>query len=71
MNIEQRQLPPVLAGGPVAADARKIALEYMLKALECLDSDAEISPVIAAHLQLAVDRLLASTSDGSSMIERS
>ncbi len=40
-----------------ATDTRKLALDLMVKALELLDKDPSISPLIGSQLQLAVDRL--------------
>lgn len=42
------------AGGSTARDA---ALAHMKKALASLDSDEAIPPMVAAHLQMAIDAL--------------
>ena len=42
-------------------DTRKLALDYMLRALEQLDNDAGLSPIIGLQLQLAIDRLIGAT----------
>ena len=65
MNVESGGVRPISADEPEKADARGKALECMLKALEHLDSDGDISPVIGSQLQLAIDRL-ASSNSGSS-----
>lgn len=60
MNVESRHGRPISDEECGTADARSLALDCMLTALEHLDSDAEVSPVIGAHLQLAIDRLVSS-----------
>jgi hypothetical protein len=47
--------------GP-AGDARAAALALMSEALDVLDSDRTIPPIIGAQLQMAVDTLSASLS---------
>ncbi|HEU0310790.1 MAG TPA: hypothetical protein VFR36_06195 [Sphingomicrobium sp.] len=51
------------------ADARGLALACMSKALEHLDSDPAISPIIGSHLQLAIDMLWASMPGGPRPID--
>lgn len=65
MNIIPERLSPMPADERVAADTRMAALDFMLKALEYLDNDADISPLIGAQLQLAIDRLKSSLPAGS------
>lgn len=65
MNIGPGRLGPVSEEECVNADARRIALNCMLSALDHLDSDARISPVIGSQLQLAIDRLISSMPDGT------
>lgn len=59
MDVKSGRLRPISAE-PKAADARKTALDCMLSALEHLDSDGSISPIIGSQLQLAIDRLISS-----------
>jgi hypothetical protein len=65
MNVKPDRLSPVPADERVAVGTQKLALDYMLKALELLDNDAAISPLIGAQLQLAIDRLKSSLAGGS------
>lgn len=60
MNVKPGRMWPNSAEQHVAADPRKIALGCMLSALDHLDSDEGISPVIGSQLQLAIDRLVSS-----------
>lgn len=62
MSIEIGSLP-LAANECHSVDARETALACMLQAIAHLDSDATIPPIIAAHLQLAIDTLQ-STMDG-------
>ena len=62
MNVEPSRLRSMPAGERVAIETRKLALDYMLKALEHLDNDADISPLVGTQLQLAIDRLESSLS---------
>lgn len=55
--------------GNGAADARSMALASMSKAMEYLDNDPGISPIIGSHLQLAIDRLWASMAGGQGPVE--
>ena len=60
MNVKPGRMGPNSAGGAATADPRDIALGFMLSALDHLDSDAGISPVVGSQLQLAIDRLVSS-----------
>lgn len=60
MNVKTGCSRPIPVEPRAAADARKIALDCMMSALEHLDSDASISPIIGSQLQLAIDRLVSS-----------
>jgi hypothetical protein len=60
MNVGSRDVRPISDEECATADARRLALDCMLAALEHLDSDAEISPVVGSQLQLAIDRLVSS-----------
>jgi len=60
MNVKPGRMRPNSAEQHLAADPREIALNRMLSALDHLDSDAGISPVIGSQLQLAIDRLVSS-----------
>jgi len=59
MKSKPGQLSPVPENSGLIAGARKLALDYMLAALDHLDSDDDISPLVGAQLQLAIDRLAA------------
>jgi hypothetical protein len=69
MHVESGRLRLMEVSEHHSADARKMALESMVTALEYLDSDVGISPIVGSHLQLAIDRLLASSSESSPIIE--
>ena len=56
MSIEIGSLP-LATNERHSVDARENALASMLQAIAHLDSDDTISPIIAAHLQLAIDTL--------------
>lgn len=60
MNGTPGCLRPISTEECITADPRKQALDCMLKALDYLDSDPDISPVVGAQLQLAIDRLTSS-----------
>lgn len=60
MKLEIARLRPMPAEESHAVDMRGLALACMSKALEYLDSDPSISPVIGSQLQLAIDKLWAS-----------
>lgn len=64
MNVGTGRLRPT-STGECSADARRLALNCMLSALDHLDSDAGISPVIGSQLQLAIDRLISTMHDGT------
>ena len=64
MNLEPGCLRPFSAEVR-KTDTRRIALDCMLRALEHLDSDGDISPLIGSQLQLAIDRLVSSCPGGS------
>jgi len=64
MNVGTGRLRPTSAGD-CTADARGLALNCMLAALDHLDRDAGISPAIGAQLQLAIDRLVSSMPAGT------
>lgn len=55
-------------GAGEAADPRTVALGLMSKALDHLDSDGTIPPVIGAHLQSAIDALWVSVSNSPASI---
>jgi len=63
MDVKTGRSRPISAEPRAAADARKTALDCMLSALEHLDGDASISPIIGSQLQLAIDRLISSMPD--------
>jgi hypothetical protein len=63
MNVDPGGFRPRQGGGFEAADIRSLALACMVAALEHLDRDVNISPLIGSQLQLAIDRLSASLSD--------
>ena len=56
MSIDVKSLPGS-AADDVSVDTRQLALACMEEALQHLDSDATIPPIIGAHLQMAVDAL--------------
>ena len=64
MNVKPGHLRPTSAGDG-AAETRKLALALMRKALELLDADPGISPLIGAQLQLTIDRLDTSRPGGA------
>ena len=64
MNVKPGRLRPTSAGDG-AAETRKLALALMRKALELLDADPGISPLIGAQLQLTIDRLDTSRPGGA------
>ena len=57
MNVGPGRFQPMVAQEDAGADTRNQALGCMLRALEYLDEDPEISPIIGSQLQLAIDRL--------------
>ena len=57
MNIEPGRLEPTVAVEPICGDVPRLALDCMLRALEYLDEDPCIPPIVGSHLQLAIDRL--------------
>ena len=63
MNVKLSRLRRISAVDG-ATDTRKLALDLMLRALELLDSDPRVSPLVGSQLQLAIDRLAASESAG-------
>jgi hypothetical protein len=69
MNIKPDRLRRIRAVDG-ATDARKLALELMVEALELLDRDASINPLIGSHLQLAIDRLVSLQSEGPGILGR-
>ena len=71
MNVEPARLRPTAGDKRQHDDARRIALDCMLKALEHLDRDANIPPIVGSQLQLAIDRLKPTISERSRFIERS
>ena len=68
MNVKPGRLRSIPGDERVAADTRTLALDYLLKALELLDNDANISPLIGTQLQLAIDRLKSSLSGDSRIV---
>ncbi|MCL6699698.1 hypothetical protein LZ496_13015 [Sphingomonas sp. NSE70-1] len=56
MKIKSDRLRRISAEKDVL-DTREIALDLMLRALELLDKDPGISPLVGPQLQLAIDRL--------------
>ena len=64
MNVKPGRLRPTSAGDS-AAETRKLALALMRKALELLDADPGISPLVGSQLQLAIDRLDTSRPGGA------
>lgn len=61
MNVEPGCLEPTVNDEGVSFDARRMALDCMMKALEFLDEDPRISPIVGSQLQLAIDRLSSTT----------
>lgn len=57
MNVEPGRLELTVANERGSGDTRRLALDYMVKALEYLDEDPRISPIVGSQLQLAIDRL--------------
>jgi hypothetical protein len=57
MNIEPGRLEPTVADENIGGDTRRLALDCMMMALEYLDEDPRISPIVGSQLQLAIDRL--------------
>ena len=64
MNVEPGRLELTVANDGVSGDARKLALDCMVKALEYLDEDPSISPIVGSQLQLAIDRLSSAMATG-------
>jgi hypothetical protein len=64
MNVKLGRLRRISAAEGMA-DKRRTALEHMLKALELLDADPSISPLVGTQLQLTIDRLLSSQPSSS------
>lgn len=69
MKSKSARSRPVVADEGATTDARGLALACMSRALEHLDSDPAISPIIGAHLQLAIDTLWASMPGGPRAID--
>ena len=65
MDVKAGRLPPTIGGARISSDPQRLALDYMLAALEHLDSDAAVSPMVGAQLQLAIDRLVSSFPGGA------
>lgn len=57
MNLEPGRIEPTMNDESVRDDARRMAFDCMVKALEYLDEDPRISPIVGSQLQLAIDRL--------------
>ena len=64
MNVKPGRIRPTSAAEGVT-ETGKLALDLMRKALGLLDEDPNISPLIGSHLQLAIDRMMASRPGGS------
>lgn len=64
MNVEPGCLEPTVNDEGVSGDARRMALDCMVKALEYLDEEPRISPIVGSHLQLAIDRLSSAMARG-------
>ena len=62
MKVECERLQTLPADDENRGKARLLALDCMSKALEYLDSDPGISPIVGSQLQLAIDRLSAPVS---------
>lgn len=56
MNVKTGHLRPLSAVESVS-ETRNLALDLMRRALELLDKDPSIAPLVAPQLQLAIDRL--------------
>ena len=69
MTLETGTRPCVACEEHCHANAQGRALTCMSRALEHLDSDARISPIIGAHLQLAIDRLRDNLPNGTDSID--
>jgi len=63
MNVKPGR-PRRISAVEHATDTRKMALDLMQKALELLDTDPGVSPLIGSQLQLAIDRLVSSKPGG-------
>ncbi len=70
MKIDPARVRPTAGDQRHRKDARRIALDCMLTALEHLDRDAEIPPIVGSQLQLAIDRLRPSITESPGSIER-
>jgi len=64
MNVKPGRLRPLSAMESVS-ETRNLALDLMRRALELLDKDPSIAPLVAPQLQLAIDRLIRPCAGGS------
>jgi hypothetical protein len=64
MDVKVGRSPPSTGQVCAIADQQRLALDHMLAALRHLDNDVGVSPFVGVQLQLAIDRLAASTSGG-------
>jgi len=62
MDVKVGRSPPSTGQVCAIADQQRLALDHMLAALRHLDNDVGVSPFVGVQLQLAIDRLAASTS---------